>query len=151
MNLQDDFIQIGISIAVVAFYHFLIASRKKPAESRADTDPSRSGASSERRHLPEPPPAPVAPALTAPPAPIAPVISTAPLPIAATVAAPPPPTVPASAETPPEILAVIAAAIAVVIGKAHRVVAVQQTVPTPQMNVWALEGRVEQFMSHRVR
>ena len=151
MTAEQLIIQVVITVVVVAVYHLLFSSKTKAAEPRAETIPDRSGVSSELRHLPEPPPARVTPAITAPPAPIAPVISAPPLPIAATVAAPLRPAVPASTETPPEILAVIAAAIAVVIGKAHRVVAVQQTAQTPTMNVWALEGRVEQFMSHRVR
>jgi hypothetical protein len=83
------------------------------------------------------------------PAPSAPVASV----VVAPVAAPPktspgPPMEP----VPPEIIAVIAAAIAVVIGRPHRVVSVQQDLAnTPEISVWALEGRVEQFMSHRVR
>lgn len=52
----------------------------------------------------------------------------------------------------PEILAVIAAAIAVVIGRPHQVISVQQgSACTPEVNVWALEGRMEHFMSHKVR
>jgi hypothetical protein len=52
----------------------------------------------------------------------------------------------------PEIVAVIAAAIAAVLDKPHRVVSVQRvTVPAPHMNVWAFEGRVELSMSHRIR
>jgi hypothetical protein len=53
---------------------------------------------------------------------------------------------------PPEMLAVIAAAIAVVLDRPHRVVSVQQPLAqTPEVNVWALEGRMEQFMSHKIR
>lgn len=59
---------------------------------------------------------------------------------------------PAAETIPPEILAVIAAAIAVVIGRPHRVLSVQQgSAYTPEVNVWALEGRMEHFMSHKVR
>jgi hypothetical protein len=59
---------------------------------------------------------------------------------------------PAAETIPPEILAVIAAAIAVVIGRPHRVLSVQQGLAyTPEVNVWALEGRMEHFMSHKVR
>ena len=162
MNAQQILIQIVITtvvtIIVVTVYHLLF-SRKTDA---AHTIQSRSGDSAERRQLPETLPAPVQPAATPPPTPATAV----PIPVAATVVTPPPapvvmpapvaatvgaPTPPAFSETSPEILAVIAAAIAVVIGKAHRVVAVQPTVPAPSLNVWALEGRVEQFMSHRVR
>jgi len=51
-----------------------------------------------------------------------------------------------------EIVAVIAAAIAAVLDKPHRVISVQRVlVPSPHMNVWAFEGRVEHSMSHRVR
>ncbi len=57
----------------------------------------------------------------------------------------------ASIPTPPEIIAAIAAAITVVLGP-HRVVAIQQiTAPVPEVNVWALEGRMKHFMSHKVR
>jgi hypothetical protein len=59
---------------------------------------------------------------------------------------------PAAERMPPEMLAVIAAAIAVVIGRPHRVISVQQALAyTPEVNVWALEGRMEHFMSHKVR
>jgi hypothetical protein len=52
----------------------------------------------------------------------------------------------------PEILAVIAAAIAVVLGQPHRVVSVQPAAaPMAELNVWALEGRMDQFKSHKVR
>jgi hypothetical protein len=52
---------------------------------------------------------------------------------------------------PPEIVAAIAAAITVVLGP-HRVVAIQQVAaPAPELNVWALEGRMKHFMSHKVR
>lgn len=52
----------------------------------------------------------------------------------------------------PEIVAVIAAAIAVLLGQPHKVLAVQPlTVPPPHVNVWAFEGRTQIFMSHRVR
>lgn len=53
---------------------------------------------------------------------------------------------------PPEILAVIAGAIAVVLDQPHRVVSVQPaSVHMPEVNVWAMEGRMEQFMSHKIR
>jgi hypothetical protein len=64
----------------------------------------------------------------------------------------PPKTPPAVEAVRPEILAVIAAAIAVILGRPHQVVSVQQAaVLAPEGNAWAREGRVEQFLSHRVR
>ena len=51
-----------------------------------------------------------------------------------------------------EIVAVIAAAIAAVLERPHRVISVQRvTIPVPHLNVWAFEGRVEHSMSHRFR
>lgn len=60
---------------------------------------------------------------------------------------------PASGAVPAEIVAVIAAAIAVTLGgRAHRVVSVQPVQPSsPYINVWAVEGRTEIFHSHRLR
>lgn len=54
---------------------------------------------------------------------------------------------------PPEIAAVIAAAVSVVLDRPYRLVSVQQvTVPVvPHLNVWAVEGRTQIFMSHKVR
>lgn len=52
----------------------------------------------------------------------------------------------------PEIVAVIAAAIAVLFDRPCRLVSVQQvTAPAPHLNVWALEGRTQIFQSHKVR
>jgi hypothetical protein len=52
----------------------------------------------------------------------------------------------------PEIIAVIAAAIAAIIDKPHRILAAQPVmVPAPHLNIWAFEGRVELSMSHRIR
>lgn len=53
----------------------------------------------------------------------------------------------------PQIAAVIAAAVAVVLDRPYRLVSVQQvTVPVvPHLNVWAVEGRTQIFMSHKVR
>jgi hypothetical protein len=63
-----------------------------------------------------------------------------------------PKTSPAAEPMPPEIVAIIAAAIAVVLDRPHRVVSVQQAGgQTPEVNVWAMEGRMQQFMSHKVR
>jgi len=73
-------------------------------------------------------------------------------PVVVAPVATPPKTAPAPDPMPPEILAVIAAAIAVVLGRPHRVVSVQQTPGhAPDVNVWAMEGRMEQFMSHKIR
>jgi len=52
----------------------------------------------------------------------------------------------------PEIIAVIAAAIAVVIDKPHQVVSIQRVaLPPPHLSVWAFEGRVDLSRSHRLR
>jgi hypothetical protein len=53
----------------------------------------------------------------------------------------------------PQVAAVIAAAVSVVLDRPYRLVSVQQvSVPVvPHLNVWAVEGRTEIFMSHRVR
>lgn len=53
----------------------------------------------------------------------------------------------------PQIAAVIAAAVSVVLDRPYRLVSVKQvTVPVvPHLNVWAVEGRTQIFMSHKVR
>jgi hypothetical protein len=53
----------------------------------------------------------------------------------------------------PQIAAVIAAAVSIVIDRPYRLVSVQQvSVPVvPHLNVWAMEGRTQIFMSHKVR
>ena len=53
----------------------------------------------------------------------------------------------------PQIAAVIAAAVSVVLDQPYRLVAVQPvTAPVvPHLNVWAVEGRTQIFMSHKVR
>ena len=53
----------------------------------------------------------------------------------------------------PQIAAVIAAAVSVILDRPYRLVSVQQvTVPVvPHLNVWAVEGRTQIFMSHKVR
>jgi hypothetical protein len=114
-------VQFGISLLVVACYH-LWATRKKQADA-----------------------SPVAlPAVKlTPQVAVAPAVPVVPPVVAA---------LPAVEPVPPEILAVIAAAISVVLGRPHRVVTVKQAeVPTPEINIWALEGRLKQFMSHKVR
>jgi hypothetical protein len=74
------------------------------------------------------------------------------MPAVSGVIAPPTKTTPMAEQMPPEILAIIAAAIAVVLGQPYRVVSVQPSVaPVPELNVWALEGRMDQFKSHKVR
>jgi hypothetical protein len=51
-----------------------------------------------------------------------------------------------------EIVAVIAAAVAALLGKPYKLVSVQPVVaPAPHLNVWAMEGRTQIFMSHKVR
>jgi hypothetical protein len=56
------------------------------------------------------------------------------------------------APIPPEIIAVIAAAVAVTLEKPHRIIAVKETTfPVPHFNVWAFEGRVQLAISHRIR
>lgn len=51
------------------------------------------------------------------------------------------------------IVAIIAAAVAVYLDRPYRLVSVQQvSAPVvPHLNVWAVEGRTQIFMSHRVR
>lgn len=53
----------------------------------------------------------------------------------------------------PQIAAAIAAAVSVAIEGPFRLVSVQQvTAPVvPHLNVWAVEGRTQIFMSHRIR
>jgi hypothetical protein len=51
-----------------------------------------------------------------------------------------------------EIVAVIAAAVAVLFDKPFKLVSVQPAVMTgQQINVWAMEGRSQIFLSHKVR
>jgi len=51
-----------------------------------------------------------------------------------------------------ETVAVIAAALAAVFDKPHKVLSVQPVaVAVPHLNVWAFEGRIELTMSHRIR
>ena len=51
-----------------------------------------------------------------------------------------------------EIVAVIAAAVAAVLGQSHRVISVAPVqAETPHLNVWAYEGRSQLFVSHKVR
>jgi hypothetical protein len=79
--------------------------------------------------------------------------SASPAPAVALPITTPPKTVPPSDQMTPEIVAVIAAAISVVLGRPHQVVSMQQAsaIRTPVINVWSLEGRLEQFKSHKVR
>ncbi len=58
----------------------------------------------------------------------------------------------AHASVEPGTVAVIAAAIAVLLGRPFRLVSVNPlAVPAPHLNVWAVEGRTQIFMSHKVR
>jgi len=50
-----------------------------------------------------------------------------------------------------EIVVIIAAAVAALIGAPHRVVSVTSIEVPPHLNVWAYEGRTQLFMSHKVR
>jgi len=51
-----------------------------------------------------------------------------------------------------ETAAVIAAAIAAVLGSPHRLLSVSPAnAPASNLNVWAIEGRTQIFQSHRVR
>lgn len=51
-----------------------------------------------------------------------------------------------------ETVAVIAAAIAVMLGRPYRLLSVNPVAtPAPHLNVWAMEGRTQIFMSHKVR
>ena len=51
-----------------------------------------------------------------------------------------------------EIVAVISAAVAVLLGRPFKLVAVQPlAIPPPHLNVWAFEGRTQIFTSHKVR
>jgi hypothetical protein len=125
--------QVAITLVVVALYHLWVSRKTSPPSSTPNLNPNLNL---------NPPSSPVA----APPAPSSPKISA---PAAAPIVLPPK-SLPVTGPMPPEILAVIAAAVSVVLGRAHRVVSVQQS-PTPEMNVWALEGRMKQFMSHKVR
>jgi hypothetical protein len=124
--------QLIIAVVVVGIYHFWVTARKQPM---ATVEPAPRAESLVRAQpvalpvLPNAQPAPVTPPV------VRPAVSIQP--IAATVE--------------PEIIAVIAAAVAVVLGRPYRVVSVQASPLAPQGNVWALEGRIEQFMSHRVR
>ena len=53
----------------------------------------------------------------------------------------------------PQLAAVIAAAVAIVLDRPYRLVSVHQvSVPVvTHLNVWAVEGRTQIFMSHKVR
>ena len=59
-------------------------------------------------------------------------------------------------QTPPDVMAVIAAAVALVLDTPHRILAVQH-LAIPQdtvlyvLNPWSMEGRFQIFRSHRVR
>jgi hypothetical protein len=58
----------------------------------------------------------------------------------------------ASTSADSETVAVIAAAVAVLLGRPFRLVSVRPlAVPAPHLNVWAMEGRTQLFMSHKVR
>ncbi len=51
-----------------------------------------------------------------------------------------------------EVVALIAAAVAVVLGQPHRLVEVHRAAPTVAwVNAWAIEGRFQHYSSHKVR
>ncbi|MBL9138589.1 MAG: hypothetical protein JNK85_22160 [Verrucomicrobiales bacterium] len=51
-----------------------------------------------------------------------------------------------------EVLALIAAAVAVVLGRPHRLLDVQKAAPAVTwVNAWAIEGRFQHYSSHKVR
>ncbi|MGD0815007.1 MAG: hypothetical protein ABSA83_15485 [Verrucomicrobiota bacterium] len=124
MSITTLLTQIAISLLVVTLYHLWVSRAKQATPAP-------------RQPVPMAPVVP-APVVAAPIVP-APVVATP----KATLAVEP---------LQPELLAVISAAIAVVLGRPHRVVSVQHAVAlAPEGNAWAMEGRVEHFLSHRVR
>src|ERR1019366_5427685 len=127
--------QVVISLLVVTLYHLWASRNKQAAPLNPAPNPNLQ---SVPRAIHPAPPASV---------PLAPPVPALAVPIPT-----PPKPLPAPQPMPPEILAVIAAAITVVLGRPHRVVSVHQAaVPAPDINVWALEGRMKHFMSHKVR
>lgn len=51
-----------------------------------------------------------------------------------------------------EVVALISAAVAVVLGRPHRVLDVRKTAPAVTwVNAWAIEGRFQHYSSHKVR
>jgi hypothetical protein len=127
MSIFTLLIQVVIALVVVTLYHLWVSSKKPVLP-------------------PAPKPLPVAPVIAAPvvaPPKLQPAPAPAPMPT---------PAAPLVESMTPEILAVISAAISVVLGRSHQIVAVQSAgVRGPEGNAWAMEGRVEQFLSHRVR
>jgi type IV secretory pathway VirB10-like protein len=117
--------QIAVTVVIVGLYHLWVTGRK------GATTPAT------------PPPAAAAPPKPQPIALAAPPPAAQPAPIVAVQ--------PAAKEVEPEIVAVIAAAIAVVLGRPHRMVSVQQSAQGSQASAWAMEGRVEHFQSHKFR
>ena len=126
--------QLIVTVIVVALYHVWVSSGKSEVPPPPVSHP----------HIHVPPPSGPTPAAPKPePAPVA----VAPVPVPAPVVL-----ARSSDEVEPEIAAVIAAAVALVLARPHRVLAVQQvTVPVPHLNVWAWEGRTQLFMSHKIR
>jgi site-specific recombinase len=58
----------------------------------------------------------------------------------------------ASASADSETVAVIAAALVIFLGRPYKLVSVRPlAVPAPHLNVWAIEGRTQIFLSHKVR
>jgi hypothetical protein len=125
--------QTAVALIVVAIYHAWFSTRRRSSQNSAETDHAGLGGTPTTRILPQVNPGRRS---TSEPG----VIS------AALVAK--------SADTlEGEIAAVIAAAVATVLDGPLKILHVQQvTAPIPAyLNVWAYEGRLQIFTSHKVR
>ena len=114
--------QTAIALIVVAIYHVWSSSRRRSSQNAAEIPHAGLGGTPTTRILPQQQPIPT---------PIANPIDT----------------------LEGEIAAVIAAAVATVLDGPLKILHVQQvTAPVPAyLNVWAHEGRLQIFMSHKVR
>ncbi len=130
-SLEIILTQMVISLVVVALYHLWSSRNKHPAAPNLNFNLNPNP----NLNLPS----------------VSPVIVPGLVVTRPTPPKPAPVPAPQPEPAPPEIIAAIAAAITVVLGP-HRVVAIQQVAaPPPELNVWALEGRMKHFMSHKVR
>jgi hypothetical protein len=129
VSVADLILQVVIALLAVGLYHVWVSGRK------AGEPPAIAPR--------EQPPAIVPPV---------PVHSNVPVP-STTASVAVQPAVARTADTAPaEIAAVIAAAVAMVLGRPHRVVSVQNIgVAEARFNVWAHEGRQRIFDSHKFR
>jgi hypothetical protein len=128
MSVADLVIQAVIVLVAIGLYHVWVSGRK-PIER-----PSAAVPEPPKQSVPPVPAAPIAVVSQAVPGPVPPVAAT-------TVDS-----------TPAEIAAVIAAAVAVVFARPHRVVSVHYIgVSEARFNVWAHEGRQRIFDSHKFR